>query len=283
MKKLLFEGSKEYSKSSSFDWVILGCPLDLTETYRPGTGEGPQAIRFASQSIESYSPFVDVDIAEHSIGDAGDLDFKGLSMEESLNVIEKRILDLSNGKPFVLGGEHTVSLAVLRALKQKYGDIMLVVADAHTDFREEYEGLKVNHATWLKRAAEFIPLENIILIGARAGTREEFNQNFLEIREDIDLYDETIQKLIDADAVYFSIDIDALDSCYVPGCGNPEPGGLHYKELEEFSHWLATSTNLIGADLVEVAPTYDSSGITAITAARIIREIIASSISARPL
>lgn len=276
---LKFEGCKTYKGNTDWNWVIVGLPLDITETYRPGAKEGPDAIRNASASIETYSPFLDLDIAEYDIADYGNINLDGLDIEGAIELIYRKTRELSSYKVGFLGGEHTVSMGILKAMKERYKNLYVVVADAHTDLRDEYEGQKINHATWLKRTIEFIPPENIILLGVRSGTREEFSHKLFEMREDADLDEKTIEKLEKADAVYLSIDIDALDAPYVPGCGNPEPGGLHYKELEELVHWIGTSTNLVGFDVVEVAPKYDISQITAITAARLVREILASSLS----
>lgn len=277
---MLFEGTREFESGKKWDWVLAGVPLDITETYRPGAKEGPDAIRKASVSIETYSPFLDVDISKFKIADYGNLPFSQSNIEEAIDSIYKKVKELSGYKLGFLGGEHTLSLGVVKALAEVHKELYLVVADAHTDLRDEYEGSKVNHATWLRRVLDFIPPERVLLVGVRSGTKEEFTVKLLEMREDVEIEDTTMDKLIKAEAVYLSVDIDALDSPYVPGCGNPEPGGLHYKELEEFIHWLGTSTNLIGFDLVEVAPIYDVSQITSITAARLVREIVASSLVA---
>lgn len=274
----LFEGSKPYDAEKYWDWIITGVPLDITETFRNGTYEGPSAVREASESIETYSPFLDIDISEFEVADAGNLSFKGLDIQSSIKLIEEYVEKLHGSKRLAfLGGEHTITFAILKALFKKYNNLVLVVADAHTDLRDEYEGQKINHATWLRRAIEFIKPENVILLGVRSGTREEFEIPLFEKREDAEIEEAVKKKLENAEAVYLSIDIDALDSCYAPGCGNPEPGGLHYKELEELVHYIGSSTNLIGLDIVEVAPRYDVSNITSIAAARILREAIAAS------
>jgi len=273
----LFVGSKRFDPNKHWDWVIIGLPLDLTETFRSGTAEGPDAIRESSESIESYSPVLDIDLEEFDIADFGNLDFQGMSLEAAIHLISNTTSKFNDFRLAFFGGEHTVTLGVLKSYYEKYGKhLYLVVADAHTDLREEYEGKRLSHATWLKRTLEFLPPENIVLLGVRSGTREEFQHKLLEMREDVEIEDATMVKLSQARAVYLSIDIDVLDSPYVPGCGNPEPGGLHYKELEEFIHWLGTSTNLVGFDLVEVAPPYDSAQITSITAARLVREVMAA-------
>jgi agmatinase len=277
--KQAFVGTRHFKDDKQWDWVLIGLPLDLTETFRQGAAEGPEAIRYASESIETYSPFLDVDLEEFAIADYGNLEFNGMDIEQAIEHIKLKTSKLKHYRLAFLGGEHTVTLGVLKAYYEEYGnDLYLVVADAHTDLRDEYEGLRLSHATWLKRAVEFLPPENVVLIGVRSGTRAEFQERLLEMREDVEIEDSTMEKLVGAKAVYLSIDIDALDAPYVPGCGNPEPGGLHYKEVEEFVHWLGTSTNLIGFDVVEVAPRYDISQLTAVTAARLVREVMAASL-----
>lgn len=260
------------ANANEADLVLFGVPLDVTETFRPGCADGPDAIRSASDSIETYSPFSDRDLEEYRVVDLGNMAVSG-RIEEDLSALE-RVFSGIETRTCMLGGEHTISLAAVKAYARRYPGLMVVSLDAHTDMRDEYEGQKINHATWLKRALDVVPPENVVLLGVRAGTREEFNAGLLEMREDVEMTDATMELLTNAPAVYLTIDIDALDSPYVPGCGNPEPGGLHYKELEELVLWLGLSTNLVGFDLVEVAPRYDVSGITAVTAARVVRETI---------
>lgn len=259
-------------RGAAADAVLFGVPLDATETYRPGCAEGPRAIRLASESIETYSPFSDRDLEDYRVIDVGDLPITG-NVEADLATIESFVREVEV-PTVMLGGEHTVSLAAVRAYAAKYPGLMVVALDAHTDLRDEYEGQRVNHATWLRRALEVVPPERVLLLGVRAGTREEFRAGLLEMREDVEISDVNMGALAKAPAVYLTIDIDVLDAPYVPGCGNPEPGGLHYKELEELVIWLGLSTNLVGFDLVEVAPRYDASGMTAITASRVVRETL---------
>lgn len=271
-----FVGTKPQSKTIPADYTIIGYPLSLTATYRGGTDQGPSAIRKASDSIESYSPVTDRDLEDYNIVDVGDMEI-GPDMESNLSNLEKYLLETTSPVA-ILGGEHTLTIASTKAFLKKYPDLMLVVLDAHTDLREEYEGKKISHATWLKQVIEFMDPSRVVLSGVRSGTQEEFQAPLLEMREDTEISELATGALMKAKAVYLSIDIDVLDCPYVPGCGNPEPGGLHYKELEELIIWLGLSTNLIGFDLVEVAPQYDCSEITAITAARIVRETILASI-----
>lgn len=274
---MLFEGTMEAGKINNPDFIIAGCPMDLTESYRNGTSEAPVAVRNASVSIESYSPFLDKDLKDYRVVDDGDLRVEAI--EKTLLGVESYVNSLN--LPFCLvGGEHTLTFGALRALYKKHKNLVVVVLDAHTDMRDEYEGLRISHATWLKRTLEFIEPSNVALFGVRSGTRNEFERrdDFLEFSENLCLFGTIKDVLVDAEAVYLSIDIDVLDSCYVPGCSNPEPGGPTYLELEEFVHWIGINTNLIGFDLVEVSPKYDISSITPITAARIIRETILASI-----
>lgn len=276
---MLFEGAKRFEEGKEWDLVLFGAPLDMTETYRPGSSQGPDAIRAASVSIETYSPSLDVDISEYMVADMGNLSFEGADIESSIEAVYENAKKILEKHRFgIFGGEHTVTLGALKAVAERYENLYVVVLDAHTDLRDEYEGTKVNHATWLRRALEIVPQERVLLLGVRSGTRDEFRIQLLEMRGNVAIEEPTARKLRGADAVYLSFDIDVLDSPYVPGCGNPEPGGLTYREAEEFLHWLGLSTNIVGFDIVEVAPQYDAGQITAITAARLAREIVASTL-----
>jgi agmatinase len=257
--------------------VLVGLPLDKTATYRPGSDEAPGAIRAASDSIESYSPLLDLDLLDNPFADIGDLDFHDDSLDKSLAIIEdqaKRIL--GSGCPMLsLGGEHTVTLPLVRAALERYPDLMLIHADAHSDLREEYEGSTVNHATVMRRIAELMGPDRLIQLGIRAGTREEFA--WMRERHTLLSWNPAAEKellrRVERRPVYFSLDLDVLDPACFPGTGNPEPGGWLYQELERLL-WATTSMRLVAADVVELSPRYDPSGVSEITAARVVRELL---------
>ncbi|MEW6529584.1 MAG: agmatinase [Thermodesulfobacteriota bacterium] len=257
--------------------ALVGLPLDKTATYRPGSGDAPAAIRAVSDSIESYSPFLDLDLLDNPFADIGDLDFHDDSVEDSLARIEDRAKQIlaSNCPILSVGGEHTITLPLVRAALEMYPDLVLIHADAHSDLREQYEGTTINHATVMRRIAELIGRDQLVQLGIRAGTREEFAW----MRERFTLLswnpaaEKELFRRVERRPVYLSLDLDVLDPSCFPGTGNPEPGGWPYQELERLL-WATTSMNLVAADVVELSPRYDPSGVSAITAARVVRELL---------
>ena len=257
--------------------ALLGLPLDLTTTYRSGTDRAPMAIRKSSDSIESYSPRLDLDLLDTPFADLGDLDLAGLDVTGALTAIEQEvdsILDYS-AKPLCLGGEHTVTLPVIRSLLKRYPDMVVAQADAHTDLRDDYEGAKLSHATVMRRISELIGTDRIIQLGIRSGTRAEFQwmrDNNSLLNWDDRAHERLLKKIADR-PLYFTLDLDVLDPSALPGTGNPELGGWTYKDLERFFDILR-SVKLIGADVVELNPNLDPTEASSIAAAKIVRELL---------
>ena len=256
--------------------TILGVPLDLTESFRSGTAAAPARIREVWQrALEDYSPILDADVAELEIEDVGDLPLADLTLEAALERIEAAATPLlARGFLLVLGGEHTVSLALFRAARRVYPDAFLIHLDAHTDTRSSYEGQSLGHATWLYWAGREVGLDSIAQLGIRSGTREEFRLGrecaWFSPRLDLP---PAVREPIGTRPVYLTIDIDVLDPAAAPGTGCPEPGGPTYAELQAFVHGLA-DLRVIGADLVEVLPACDPGDITALAAAKLARELL---------
>jgi len=151
--------------------AIVGCPLDMTSTYRNGTARAPQAIRDASESIETYSPFLDRDVSETVFSDLGDLPLTGTALEEALRLIfeaASRVLR-AGARPLCLGGEHTITLPIVQALAEMHPDFVIIHLDAHSDLRDAYEGSTLNHATVMRRVAELVGPDRIIQLGIRSG------------------------------------------------------------------------------------------------------------------
>jgi agmatinase len=257
--------------------AIVGCGLDLTCTYRNGTGRAPQAIRDVSESIETYSPFLDRDLSDTCFSDLGDLPLAGCAVDDALKLIfEKAAQVLEAGaKPLFLGGEHTITLPIVQALAQKSQDFVIIHLDAHTDLRDSYEGSTLNHATVIRRVAELVGPERLVQLGIRSGTREEFSW----MREHYTLLDwgpaaerELLARIADR-PVYLTLDLDVLDPSCFPSTGNPEPGGWSYRDLERLLQVLERIP-VLGADVVELNPDIDPCEVGAITAARIVRELL---------
>ncbi len=259
--------------------VLVGVPMDFTCSFRPGTRFGPQKIREVSIGIEEYSIYMDRDLTEFSFYDAGDLDLPIGNVNKSLEMIGSAADEIINDNkfPFFIGGEHFISVPVIKKVYEKYGDDLAVIHfDAHADLREGYLGCPNSHASAIRRIIDFMPGKNIYQFGIRSGTKDEFE--FAHKNTNMFTFDviEPLKQCIDKfknRPLYVTLDIDVLDPAYANGTGTPEPGGISSKELLQSIH-LLKDHNIVGFDLVEVSPPYDPSDRTALIAAKIIRDVI---------
>lgn len=257
--------------------ALFGCPLDMTATFRSGTGDSPCRIRMVSDSIETYSPFLDQDLEEFPFADVGDVDLAGRPVDEALQIIKDtadRILELG-GLPLCLGGEHTITLPIVQALVEKGQSFVVLHVDAHTDLRDSYDGNRTNHATVMRRVSEIVGPKRLIQLGIRSGTREEFawmHQHHTLLQWMAGSEKNLRRKIAEA-PVYLSVDLDVLDPACFPATGNPEPGGWFYEDFQRLLSVLK-SVHLIGADVVELNPGLDPSDVGSITAAKIVRELL---------
>jgi len=262
-------------------YVILGAPLDVTSTYRSGTRFAPLAIRETSLNIETYSFRTGMDIEDIKIHDLGDLHVTW-EVDETLKHLGLVIKDLLDAKkmPVVIGGEHTITLGVMRSLGE---NVALVSFDAHLDMRNEYMGLTTSHTTFMRRIKEQVSPPKILEIGTRAVCKEELdyakksNIQFLTVqqirRDGVEKTTKKIDTLLaDCKKIYLTLDMDVLDPAFAPAVQNPEPDGL---DMPMFLDLLGKvcDRRLVAFDLVEVAPHYDM-GVTAIQAAKTIFETL---------
>ncbi|HZG56580.1 agmatinase [Paenibacillus sp.] len=269
--------SEDYESAQA---VIYGMPMDYTVSFRPGSRFGPAAIRRSSVGLEEYSPYLDKHLEEVAYFDAGDLLLPFGNAGKSLELIGEYVQKLLNdGKvPVGLGGEHLVSWPVIREVFAKYPELKLIHIDAHADLREQYEGEPLSHSTPIRKAANLIGGKNVYQFGIRSGMREEFAWG----RENVNFFPfdvlEPLKKVLpelEGKPVYVTIDIDVLDPSAAPGTGTAEAGGITSKELLAAVHAIAGSgANVVGFDLVEVAPVYDPTEQTPIVAAKLIREML---------
>jgi len=265
------------------DYVILGLPFDATGTYRTGARFAPLALREASLNIETYSFRSDMDIEDLKIHDLGDLHVAG-EVEETLKRLEKVARELLETRklPVFIGGEHTITLGIMRAVGK---NAALVSFDAHLDLRNEYMDVTTSHTTFMRRIHEQIRPIRMIEIGTRAVCREEleyakksdihFITNHQILTDGVEKTLRTIKKqLANIKKTYLTIDMDVLDPAFAPGVQNPEPDGL---TINTFLNLLCglCDQRVTALDLVEVAPNYDN-GTTAIQAAKTLFEALGS-------
>ena len=207
------------------DTVLFGAPFDCTTSYRPGTRFGSAAIRHESYGLESYSPYQDRDLLDALVFDSGDLELPFGSPERALADIEERAsLILQAGKrPFLLGGEHLVTLGAVRAAVKRFPDLHIVHFDAHADLRSEYLGVSLSHACVLRRCWELVGDGRIFQFGIRSGDREEFRWGASHVKTNhfsFEGLEETLRSLA-GQPVYFTVDLDVLDPSVFPGTGTP--------------------------------------------------------------
>lgn len=258
--------------------VVIGAPMDFTVSFRPGARQGPQRIRQLSHGLEEYSVDLDLDLADYSYYDAGDMILPFGAVQESLRRIGLVTAEiLAGGKfPLVLGGEHLISYAAIKEVESAYPELVVIHFDAHTDLRDEYFGERFSHATVMRRVVELIGGKNLYQFGIRSGTRDEFDFARKNCNIFVDKVVEPLMEilpLIKGRPVYVSLDIDVVDPAYAPGTGTPEPGGCTVREIMRAVHLLG-GLDVVGFDLVEVSPLYDPSERTALLAAKIVRETI---------
>lgn len=260
--------------------VIYGMPMDWTVSFRSGTRLGPSRVREVSIGLEEYSPYLDKHLEDVKYFDAGDIPLAfgnpQRSTEQIREFVEKIVAD---GKfPLGIGGEHLVSLGPIRALANKYPDLVIVQLDAHADLREQYEGEPYSHSAIMRMASAFIHPKNIYQFGIRSGTREEFKWG----REHTNFYPftvlEPLKKVLpelQGRPVYVTVDIDVLDPAFAPGTGTAEPGGITSLELLQSIHAIAEAgLHVVGFDIVEVSPGIDPSELSQIVASKVIREVL---------
>ncbi|MDR5697534.1 MAG: agmatinase [Armatimonadota bacterium] len=258
------------------DAAIVGIPYDRTQSHRRGAAVGPQAIREASHSIETYSPELDRDLQEVRLADLGDLPVSDLQPPAMLDAVQRAVASLDPAVLTVLlGGDHTVTVGAVRALAARHPDLVVVQFDAHADFRDEYEGSRWSHACTMRRIWEVVGDGRIVQLGVRSGTRDElaFAQTHCRWSLSPLAAPETVLRELHDRPVYLSTDIDVLDPAYAPGVGNPEPGGPSSAELMEALRLLG-EVRVVAADVVETSPPHDPSSTTAVAAAKIVRELV---------
>ncbi|WP_408638583.1 agmatinase [Romboutsia maritimum] len=260
--------------------IVFGVGFDGTTSNRPGTRFASTSMRREFYGLETYSPLLELDLEDYKVCDIGDLDLSIGNTEKVLNEIYDATKEIVNDNkiPFMIGGEHLVTLPAFKAVYEKFNDIYVIHFDAHTDLRQEYNNNENSHATVIKRIWDIIGDNRIFQFGIRSGTKEEFNfalkekHTYMEV-SNIITFEKIISKL-DGKKIYLTIDLDVLDPSIFPGTGTPEPGGVTYKEFENVFRILKNSNvEIVGCDIVELSPDYDNANISTVTACKILREL----------
>lgn len=257
------------------DIVIFGAPFDSTTSYRPGTRFASRTMRAESYGLETYSPYQNLDLEDFKIFDAGDLELCFGDTELALKDITEmtRTILSDNKLPFMIGGEHLVTLGAVRAIAEKYPDLHIVHFDAHADLREEYLGARLSHASVIHRCWDIIGDGKIYQFGIRSGDRAEFEwgkNHVITQKFDFNGLEDVIKKLKDK-PVYFTLDLDVLDPSVFPGTGTPEAGGVSFIQLLD-AILKVGELNIVGTDINELSPMLDQSGASTAVALKIMRE-----------
>lgn len=260
--------------------VIFGAPFDSTTSFRPGARFASSAMRSESFGLESYSPYLDLDLYDRPyVFDSGDLELCFGEMELALAAIKERAdTIISDHKlPLMLGGEHLCTLGAVRAAAKHFGDMHIIHFDAHTDLREDYLGAFLSHASVIRRCWDTLGDGRVHSFGIRSGLREEFewaDEGHIQLQKfNFEGLNELCSKLSDT-PVYLTVDMDVMDPSVFPGTGTPEAGGVSFSQLNEALVHIAKTVPVIGCDLVELAPVYDQSGISTATALKLMRELM---------
>ncbi|MDO5546271.1 MAG: agmatinase [Eubacteriales bacterium] len=259
--------------------VLFGAPFDSTTSFRPGARFGPSAMRHESFGLETYSPYQDADLTDYAVFDSGDLELCFGSAEAALSDIEERAETiLADGKlPILLGGEHLVTLGAFRAVLRNYPDVHIIHFDAHADLREDYLGAGLSHACVLRRCHDLVGDGRIHQFCIRSGEREEFR--FAKAHTDmhplsLDGLSECAAALKASNTpVYVTIDLDCLDPSVFPGTGTPEAGGISFLQLLDAIQNVSRC-RIVGADVNELAPMLDPTGVSTATACKVLRELL---------
>jgi len=259
--------------------VLFGIPFEGAVNLRKGADHGPRDIRLASDSIETYSPFLDRDLEDLALADVGDCELGAGAPRDQLDRARREVVSFwrSGLLPVMLGGDHTATVPVIEALAPAFPELRILQLDAHPDLRDEFLGERYNYASAMARVMDVVAPERVYQVGMRTGAREEYARKPPHLYPSHAIHPvEAVRGLVPElrrYPLYVTIDVDVLDPSEAPGTGAPEPCGLRTSELVEIIR-LLDPCQVVGTDLVEVAHAFDPSGRTGITASWVLREAI---------
>ena len=255
---------------------LFGVPYDGTTSFRPGTRFGPAAIREVSNGLETYCPQQNLDLEDLAFADLGAIDIPFGAPEPVVAMVrEATTAVLGQGlKPLMLGGEHSISCGAVAAVAERYPDLLLVQLDAHADLRDEWLGARHSHACAMRRCLEVLPSGDLLQLAIRSGTKEEFSELQRTGRRmaNVAALGETLASA-QGRPIYLTVDLDWFDPAVLPGTGTPEPGGYRWQDFAELVDVLRPH-HLVAADVVELAPQLDGSGVSSVLAAKVTRSLL---------
>lgn len=261
-------------------WLFFGAPYDGTSSYRAGSRFAPEAIRLETVLCqETYSPYFDLDISEKPISDVGNLDLPYGNRAKALEIIGDctETIYAANQFPFMIGGEHLISLPAVAAAAKKYPDLRIIHLDAHADMADELFGETLSHGTVMRRIHDIIGDGKIYQFGIRSGNQAEITftkkHNIVNMFN-LENYEQHVAEW-EKYPIYLTIDLDCFDPSQLPGTGTPETGGVFFKDFIPFLKTIG-HLNFIGIDVNELAPRLDPSNMSTVFACKVIRETIAA-------
>jgi agmatinase len=254
---------------------LFGVPYDGTTSFRPGTRFGPAAIREVSTGLETYCPQLDADLEDVAFADLGAVDIPFGAPEPVVQAVRRAtqsVLELGL-RPLMLGGEHSISSGAVASVAAQHPDLVLVQLDAHADLRHTWLGAHHSHACAMRRCLEVLPSQQLLQVAIRSGTRDEFS----ELRNSgrlvpIVAMAEALRPLRET-PLYLTVDLDWFDPAVLPGTGTPEPGGFLWGDFAALIAELRHH-RLVGADVVELAPMLDPTGVSSVLAAKVVRSLV---------
>lgn len=286
-----YEWSQQTQQLISNAVHLIGFEFDGTACFRKGTKAGPNALRAVSDGIESYSPYLDLDLEDVSFYDLGNLSTQAENCGNDHKYIEAQWqratddfctlfsdagLKQHNIKVMTLGGEHSISYAPLKTYLAQYSDLVVIHLDAHADLRDGYLDFHYSHASIIRRALDhFGKQHQLIQYGIRSGTKEEYqwmnkHQTLKQSRQE---FLASVEQISDTRPIYLTFDLDYFDPSFFPGTGTPEPGGEDFHSFVSLCKILRRK-NFVGCDVVELSPEIDSTGNSDVFAAKVVRELI---------